>query len=362
MTGRQSIRRYARPVLICRFSAIGDVAMTIPVVYSVCRSNPDRDFILITKPVSACLFLELPPNLTLHPVDTTQYRGVTGIRRLADKLYRTYRPEMMADLHGVIRSRLLRLFLSMRGVKVRHIRKQRRGKRALTRRRSKVMMPLISTRARYREVFFSLGLAYKEVFMGYFHDTVPNPDLFAAATPPKQADETWIAIAPFAGHRGKIYPLELMTQIVQTLAQRQRTRIFMLGAGTDEANIIGRWALSHDNVVNMAALHLGFEAEMHLLRYCDAMISMDSGNMHIASLVRLRVISIWGATHPFCGFMGWKQHKEDAVQLDMVCRPCSVYGNKPCHRGDFHCMYGIRPELIIKTLDRHSTKTDTSSK
>jgi ADP-heptose:LPS heptosyltransferase len=92
------------------------------------------------------------------------------------------------------------------------------------------------------------------------------------------------------------------------------------------------------------------------MSFFDAMISMDSANMHLAALVGTRVVSIWGATHPFCGFMGWRQRKEDAVQLDMVCRPCSVFGNRPCRRGDFHCMYGISPERIIQTLDAGANK------
>ena len=94
----------------------------------------------------------------------------------------------------------------------------------------------------------------------------------------------------------------------------------------------------------------GSSNELILMSHLDVMISMDSGNMHLASLVGTKVVSIWGATHPYAGFMGWNQSEENAVQLDMACRPCSVYGNKPCLRGDYACMNDIRPEMIVAKI------------
>ena len=90
--------------------------------------------------------------------------------------------------------------------------------------------------------------------------------------------------------------------------------------------------------------------ELILMSHLDVMVSMDSSNMHMASLVGTKVVSIWGATHPYAGFMGWRQSEENAVQLDMPCRPCSVYGNKPCLRGDYACMNNISPEMIIEKI------------
>lgn len=345
-----------RSVLLARFSALGDVAMTIPVVYSVCRANPACDFYYLTRNAPAKLMLEPPPNLHTLPIDTDRYKGIGGMRRLAAEMRKQYGIEAFADLHNVLRTRLLAFWLRLAGIPVVRLRKGRRGRRALTRRKSKVMMPLVSMRARYREVFFRLGLAYRGSFRGFWADMEPKPALYAKAAPPKDATrEKWIGIAPFARHRGKIYPPEMMERVVDALARRKGYRLFLFGAGAEEENIIARWALSTDNIVNMASLRLGFQAELALMHQCDAVISMDSANMHLASLVGTRVVSVWGATHPFGGFMGWHQRKQDVVSLDMVCRPCSIFGNRPCRRGDFHCMYGIRPERIIKVLDTVDT-------
>ena len=80
------------------------------------------------------------------------------------------------------------------------------------------------------------------------------------------------------------------------------------------------------------------------------MLSMDSANMHLASLTNTPVISIWGATHPYAGFMGWNQPQNNAIQMDMDCRPCSIYGNKKCFRKDYACMNQIDESVIVQKI------------
>ncbi|MBQ9471009.1 MAG: glycosyl transferase family 1, partial [Bacteroidales bacterium] len=80
--------------------------------------------------------------------------------------------------------------------------------------------------------------------------------------------------------------------------------------------------------------------------------SMDSANMHLASLVGTSVVSIWGATHPYAGFYGWHQLPDNAVQIDLPCRPCSVYGNRPCFRNDYACLNLISPDMVLERLEQ----------
>lgn len=355
-------------VLVTRFSALGDVAMSIPVLYSVCHANPHVRFCFVTRPLPASLFINAPSNLDVIPLDLKKYEGLGGMRRLASELRRKYAVDAYADLHDVLRTKLLRVFLRAAGVRVAKIHKDRAGRRRLTRARNKIMLPLATSRAKYREVFWRLGLQGEEGFTSLFDASFydaglvaglgskpfmsPDPALIAAATPPKEAGETWVAIAPFAQHAGKVYPLHLMEQVVAQLAARPGYRLFMMGGGKHETDIFAGWRAKYGTqVVNMAEKRIGIPAELALLSHCDLMLSMDSANMHMASLVGLRVISVWGATHPYCGFMGWHQRREDAVQLDMMCRPCSIYGNKPCRRGDLHCLEGLPPALVLRHLD-----------
>ena len=116
-----------------------------------------------------------------------------------------------------------------------------------------------------------------------------------------------------------------------------------------------RWAEKYDNVRLAADECHGLKEELELMKKLDVMVSMDSANMHLASLVGTRVVSIWGATHPYAGFLGWGQRMDDCVQRDdLKCRPCSIYGNKPCMRGDMACMQ-IDPKEVVERI-RSSTK------
>lgn len=160
-----------------------------------------------------------------------------------------------------------------------------------------------------------------------------------------------MAVAPFAKHKGKIYPIENLERVIEHFSRKEGCRIFIFGFGEQEKETIAKLSRRYAGVVNMAEAQLGIAAELALLSHCDVMLSMDSANMHLASLVGLRTVSVWGATHPYTGFLGWRQRTRDVVQLDMTCRPCSVFGDKPCLRGDYHCLAGITPKMIIDKLE-----------
>ena len=227
-------------LLIARFSALGDVAMTIPVVYSVCRCNPDMRFIFITKPAQEGLFVNPPENLVVRGIDVKEkYRSLGDFFRLFKELRKEYDIDGFADLHGVLRSFMLGITCTLHGVKWRTIRKGRMNKRALTRPRNKIMLPLLSSRARYREVFYGFGYVLEEKFKSIYGDGKGDPAMFAQITPPKQDGEKWIGIAPFAKHKGKIYPVNLMEKVIAELSSQPDVKIFLFGGGEDAAELGG---------------------------------------------------------------------------------------------------------------------------
>ena len=160
-----------------------------------------------------------------------------------------------------------------------------------------------------------------------------------------------IGIAPFAKHRAKMYPLEKMEQVINNLCTRSDIVIYLFGS-QNEAEILERWQTKYNNVVCIAG-KLNLAQELFLMSQLRVMLSMDSANMHLASLVGVPVVSIWGATHPYLGFYGFRQSIDDAVQIDLDCRPCSVFGNKPCRRGDYACLNYIDSDIVIQQLQKH---------
>lgn len=344
-------RRGLKNVLIARFSAITDVVLTIPVVYSACRSFPDINFYLVTRPSMTSMFINAPKNLKLVGVDIKgKYKGMKGAHRLINEMRRDYVIDALVDLQNNAYSRVMRFVCCLHRIPTSCINEGQGRQRKLIRPNNKVMLPLTSMVARYREAFFRLGLPFQEQFEGIYGKNKADSQIFADISAPKGDDEIWIGIAPFAKHRGKVYPLELMEKVVADLSQITHAKIFLFGGGDEEQKILNEWENKYERIVSFADKYRGFPIEMALMSYLDVMLSMDSANMHLASLVGTTVVSIWGATHPYCGFKGWRQLETNTIQLPMTCRPCSMFGDKPCRKGDYHCLAGIPSQVVIEKI------------
>ena len=90
--------------------------------------------------------------------------------------------------------------------------------------------------------------------------------------------------------------------------------------------------------------------ELVLMSHLNVMLTMDSANMHLASLVHVPTVSVWGATHPYAGFGGFQVKGSEVIQLPLECRPCSIYGKTPCYKGTFECMRKISPAVIADAV------------
>jgi ADP-heptose:LPS heptosyltransferase len=339
--------RQLRNVLVMRLSALGDVAMTIPVLYPVCRANADIRFIMLTKKWPASMFHDRPDNLMVVGIDTKDYKRFFGLMKLARQLRQQYDIDAVADLHNVLRSRVIGLSMKLYGIPVVRIDKERARRKALINHKSDE--PVTPTIDRYRQVFEQLGLEAPDNFTRLY-DGKPLP--VSPLVLEKEPGQRWIAISPFSAHQGKVYPLELMEQVVKQLNQRENYWIFLMGGGKEEKLALRKIVKGSKRIVSMAEIKHGFTDEYALLGKCDLMLTMDSANMHLASLMGLPTVTIWGATAPACGFLGYGQDASTDIQLDMECRPCSIYGERECRHGDYRCMRDIAPQHIVSHVVR----------
>jgi ADP-heptose:LPS heptosyltransferase len=330
-----------KKILIIRFSALGDIAMTVPVVHDLAVQYPELDITMLSRKMARPLFERMPGNVHFIAADLKgRHKGLLGLCRLwRDAHLSDF--DYIADFHDVLRTWWLRSEGCLRRKKVAKIDKGRKGKKALTRQKNKVFVQQATSFERYAKVLEQLGFPIKQQFV--------KLDYSAFCETQKADNETWVGIAPFAKHPAKVYPLEKMEQVIKTLSERKNTRVFLFGGGAEESQQIESLCAKYNNV-QPAKSQQSLRGELALMGQLDVMLSMDSANMHLASLVGTRVVSIWGGTHPFAGFLGWNQKAEDCIQLDLPCRPCSVYGNKACSRGDYACMNGITPEQIIRAI------------
>ena len=330
---------------------MGDVAMIVPVVASLAREYPDMRITVLSRPFARCFFENLSPNVGFMEADLKKdYKGLHGLNLLYRRLV-SKRFTAVADCHDVLRTKYLRLRFLLGGYKVAHIDKHRHGKRLLTRKYNKVFIQQPTSFQNYIDVIEHLGYPIKPNFTSIYPSDGAPIDTFYSITGSKKEGYKWFGIAPFAAHKGKIYPLDQMEKAIQMILEKfPKCKIFLFGGGKEEKQVLDSLADKYEQCMNVSAVLGGLENEIRLMSHLDVMISMDSANMHLASLVHTPVISIWGATHPYAGFMGWNQEIENAVQVDMDCRPCSIYGNKPCMRGDYACMKQIDPQSICDKL------------
>lgn len=326
-----------KKLLAIRLSALGDICMTLPVIDSFCRAYPDVELTLLTSKPGAAItkaVLHLP-NLQIVAINKKDYSGLMGANRLYKEM-RAYHFDAIADLHDVLRTKWTALRFRIAGFPVAVIDKGRGDKKKLV--SHKIESQLTSGIERYKKVFTDLGFDFEVDYQGSEHRLDSTAKLLS------------IGIAPFAQHQGKIYPVEKMQEVVNRLVEaRPDLHIYLFGGPEDQAQL-QPWADAHPEQVTNVAGKQTFAEDLALMSGLRLMISMDSANMHLASLVGLRCLSIWGATHIHAGFLGYGQQKDDVIDLSLPCRPCSIYGNKACKYGDYRCLNTIAPEEIVKRI------------
>ena len=321
--------------------------MTVPVIRNLVNQYPDLHIYFVGQTHMQPLFAGLD-RVQFYPVDIKKWKGLGGIYRLSKQIRKDISFDAIADLHDSLRTKLLRFFLNglFRKLPVAVIDKGRSEKEELTRPVNKKLRPLETTFQRYADVFVGIGLQVELNIKKGIDHPVKNKVLL----PFENKGQKIIGVAPFARHAAKLYPLERMKEVVRLLTQRPGTVILLFGSKA-ESDLTEQWEKEMQHVYSVAGKK-SFADELNMISQLDTMISMDSANMHLASLYGVPVISIWGGTHPWLGFYGWGQLMENAIQLDLPCRPSSVFGNKPCPvHGDKGCMEGITPEMIADKVN-----------
>lgn len=334
-------------VLVIRLSALGDVAMTVPVLLALTQKYPHLRITMLTKAFCSPIFHQVK-NVSVYLVDVKgRHKGFWGLWRLYRELS-VLQLNAIADLHNVLRSQILRLFFSINKIPIGKINKGRAEKKALTMYRDKVFEPLKSTHERYAEVFSKLG---------YPIDLENAPllekeNLSASITELIGKDgKQFVGIAPFAAYEGKRYPLYLMEKVISALNTIDTIKILLFGGGKKEKEQLAIWSEKFGQVINIAG-HLTFTEELALISNLEVMVSMDSANGHLAAMYGVSVISLWGVTHPYAGFAPFGQATENALVSDrnkFPFIPTSVYGNT-FPPGYDKAMETILPEKVIQKI------------
>lgn len=334
-------------LLVIRLSAMGDVAMTVPVIKAFTEQHPNIKITVLSKPFLKPLFNNLE-NVTFFAADVNgKHKGFFGIYKLYKEL-KLLNIDTVADLHNVLRSKILRTFFSFSFKKVAFINKGRAEKKALTSTKNKVFKQLKTTHERYADVFRNLGFKI-DLAKPSFPNKLQLTTEITQITGEKKA--AWIGIAPFAQYASKMYPIDLMEEVIEKLSSLGNIKILLFGGGKKEVEILENLASKYPNTINIAG-KIKLEQELILISNLDKMLSMDSGNAHFSAMLGIPTFTIWGITHPFTGFAPFNQPFENAILPNLEKYPnipCSIYGNKVCE-GYENAMRSISPQKIVKIL------------
>jgi ADP-heptose:LPS heptosyltransferase len=309
-----------------RLSAMGDVAMTVPVLRAFANQHAEVKITVVSRPFFKPFFEGIPQVSFFSFDEKERHKGFSGLLRLYQDL-KKLDVDAFADLHNVLRSKVIRTLFALSGKKTAAVDKGREGKKALTRSENKILKQLPSMFERHIKVFEELGFTVNLVNPVFPEKAILENDITAIIGTENQQ---LIGIAPFAQYDSKVYPMDLMQSVIEELSKNQNNKILLFGGGKKEIEILDSLSKNKNNVINMAG-KIKLKQELDLISNLDVMLSMDSGNAHIAAMLGVKVISLYGATHPFAGFMPFNQPIDNALLADRSkypLLPTSVYGNK----------------------------------
>lgn len=341
--------------LVIRLSAMGDVAMVVPVLAKLTNRYPNIKITVLTRAFFRPMFANLC-NVRVFEADVKgKHKGVLGLWRLYKEL-KALEIDCVADLHNVLRSNILKQYFKFGNIPFAQINKGRKEKKALTSPQKKsIFKPLRSTHHRYCDVFAHFGVSIDPRETAY----LPKQSLSEKARQLiGEGTQKCLGIAPYAAFPGKMYPLDLMEQVIAELEASQNFKILFFGGGPDQRAQFELWESKFKSSMNVAGI-FSFEEELALISNLDLMLSMDSGNAHLAAMYGIPTITLWGVTHPYAGFAPVGQDKGNTLMSDrdkFPLIPTSVYGNK-LPKGYERCMATIAPETVLEKINALLLKT-----
>ncbi len=319
---------------------MGDVAMTVPIVRLVKRDFPATKISILTKPGYIEIFREFK-DANIIAIDLEEkHKGLLGVVKLYYEL-KQLGIDAVIDLHGVLRTNFLKFLW---GRNFYQIDKGRNEKEKLI--KGKHFKQLKTTHQRYLDVFKNINYN-----LNFSKTVFPKKTNLSghAITNKIDFNKKLIGIAPFAKHKAKTYSLEKMKEVMESISKEHT--ILLFGGEENEGKQLKIISEGNENIFSLAE---GFTLsdQLDFISNLDLMISMDSANGHLAAMYGVKVLTIWGVTHPYAGFAPFNQNSKYSILVDKNRYPkipTSIYGNKSPEEYK-QAINSITPEEIIKKI------------
>jgi len=327
-------------VLAVRFSSIGDVLLTTPLLRALRSRYPEARISVLTKPAYAPLLSHNP-----HVTEVLEALPDRPLRTLAREL-RARRYTHLLDLHDSIRSRLLRAMVPGSWSTYP---KHRLARTVLIYTKRDYYRDRRPVAQRYFDAARSLGVEPDRKRLDFFLSADAEREADSWLARAGLADRPLIAVAPGAAHATKRWPAEHWHLLARRLLEDDFDMVVL--GGSEDVTLAQSIAAGAPERIMNAAGEFGLQETGALLRRARTLVSGDTGVMHMAAAVGTTVVALFGPTvRPF-GFFPYTDRAE-VIELGLSCRPCSSKGGPRCPLGHHRCMLEITPVSVYAAVQR----------
>lgn len=321
-------------ILIIRFSSIGDIVLTTPVIRCLKKQLEGAEIHYVTKKS----YEEIIKN---NPYIDKIHCYVDNIRKIISNL-KNEKFDYVIDLHHNLRSLVVKTGLETTNFSFNKL----NFEKWLLVNLKVNKMPKVHIVDRYLDTVKHLGVKNDNEGLDYF---ISDKDKINLNILPKQHQSGYIAFAIGARHNTKKLPLEKIISICKKI----NYPIILLGGGEDKANAKNICNELGEKVFNACGLY-SINQSASIIQQAEKVITHDTGLMHIATAFNKEIISIWGNTVSDFGMFPYYPKPEDKKLSHIIevkklsCRPCSKLGFKECPEKHFDCMEKIDEESVVK--------------
>ncbi len=325
-------------ILIVRFSSIGDIVLTSPIVSAIRSQKPDWEIHYLTKRKFVDL-VQFDPNI--YKVWTIE----KDIDELKDELS-SEKFEVLIDLHNNLRTHRLSKMLRVKTYRFPKL----NVKKWLLVNFKRNVLPHVHVVDRYFEAVKPIGITNNQHRLFFYSD--------GGSRELPTLPDRYIAIAIGAQFATKRMPDNLLQQVIEKV----QTPVVLLGGAEDMERVQAIGEL--DNVINLCG-QLSLSGSAEVVKRSQCLLTNDTGMMHIASAESTPIVSVWGNTVPEFGMYPYRPNEPKSYVIhevkDLKCRPCSKIGYQKCPKGHFDCMNKQDVSAIVDSINHFLQKTTSSA-
>jgi lipopolysaccharide heptosyltransferase II len=344
-------------ILVLRFSSIGDIVLSTPLLRVLRAKFPKSQIDYVTRKEYAEL-IKSNQNIN-YTYEFDKSEGFNGLRALKKRiLAEGY--DLFVDIHGSLRSRYIRAFA---GAKVVTVDKREAERSALINLKKDIYSGIVPVFRRYIEPVEPFGVTDDGKGLELH---IPDELLFSVSGKTAALNlnryENVVGLCPTARHATKQWPRERFVELATRCAAQRDSKILVFGGASDilycdkVANDINE-AAGEGRATNLSG-RLSLLETAATIDFCDVVVTNDSGLMHIAEARQRNLVAIFGSTVRQFGFFPQSKNSIVIEREGLYCRPCSHIGRSSCPETHFRCMNDISVERVFaqtcRMLDPHT--------